>query len=178
MTDWSTLVYSGESVLDMKLNWKLANDTFGETYHFQKLHKNTLGQIFYGDNLSYETSGRNHRFVFASRTIDRIREQPQTDWDVYAVANVLYYLFPNIQFNVSKRSVSMIKIYPHPDEPGRSITRVGHYFSPEMIGLLSAPPRSAYCAPRTPTPSIWKRNVTSLEASRKSSCRPSSRRTT
>ena len=29
MTDWSTLVYSGESVLDMKLNWKLANDTFG-----------------------------------------------------------------------------------------------------------------------------------------------------
>ena len=166
MTDWSTLVYSGESVLDMKLNWKLANDTFGETYHFQKLHKNTLGQIFYGDNLSYETSGRNHRFVFASRAIDRIREQPQADWDVYAVANVLYYLFPNIQFNVSKRSVSMIKIYPHPDEPGRSITRVGHYFSPEMIGLLSAPAEGQRIASAADAYAIdlEEERLTSLEA--------------
>lgn len=139
MTDWGSFVYSGESVLDMKLNWKLANDTFGETYHFQKLHKDTLGQLFYGDNLAYETSGRNHRFVFASRSIDQIRERPQDEWNINEVANVLYYLYPNIQFNVGAGSVSMIKIYPHPDDPGRSITRVGHYFSPEMIALANDP---------------------------------------
>jgi phenylpropionate dioxygenase-like ring-hydroxylating dioxygenase large terminal subunit len=124
----------------MKLNWKLANDTFGETYHFQKLHKHTLGQMFYGDNLSYETSGRNHRFVFANRSIDQIRELPQEQWDIQQVANVLYYLFPNIQFNVGGGgNVSMIKIYPHPDDPGRSVTRVGHYFTPETIEMLAAP---------------------------------------
>ena len=140
MTDWGRLVYAGESVLDMKLNWKLANDTFGETYHFQKLHKDTLGQMFYGDNLSYETRGRNHRFVFASRAIDAIRELPREEWDIQQVANVLYYLFPNIQFNVGGGgNVSMIRIYPHPDGPGRSVTRVGHYFTPETIAMLAAP---------------------------------------
>jgi phenylpropionate dioxygenase-like ring-hydroxylating dioxygenase large terminal subunit len=134
--DLGALVYSGESVLDMKLNWKLANDTFGETYHFQKLHKDTLGRIFYGDNLSYETSGRNHRFVFASKAIDMIRDLPREEWNIHWVANVLYYLFPNIQFNVGGGgNISMIRIYPHPDGPGRSVTRVGHYFTRETIEL-------------------------------------------
>lgn len=142
MTDWGAYKYCGESVLDMKLNWKLANDTFGETYHFQKLHKNTLGQLFYGDNLSYETSGRNHRFVFASKGIDRMREIPKEEWNIHEGANVLYYLFPNIQFNVGG-AISMIKIYPHPTDTGRSITRIGHYFSQEMLEMLAAPPEDA-----------------------------------
>ena len=45
------IVYAGNKNLTMNLNWKLANDTFGETYHFGKLHKNTLGKIFPGNNL-------------------------------------------------------------------------------------------------------------------------------
>ena len=139
--DFARLVYAGESVLDMKLNWKLANDTFGETYHFQKLHKDTLGQLFYGDNLAYETFGRNHRFVFANRAIDGIRELPQEQWQLTDVANMLWFLFPNVQFNVGGGgNVSMIKIYPHPDDPGRSITRVGHYFTPETIEMIETPP--------------------------------------
>lgn len=137
--NFASLQYAGESVIDMQLNWKLANDTFGETYHFQKLHRNTLGQIFYGDNLAYETSGRNHRFVFASRAIDQLRELPQSEWDITGTANLLWFLFPNIQFNVGGGTVSMVKIYPHPGDPGRSITRVGHYFSPEMIELIANP---------------------------------------
>jgi len=133
--DFGNLVYMGESVLDMRLNWKLANDTFGETYHFQKLHKDTLGNLFYGDNLAYEIYGRNHRFVFASRAIDQLREQPESEWNFEENANLLWFLFPNIQFNVGGGSVSMIKIYPHPDDAGRSVTRVGHYFSQEAIDM-------------------------------------------
>ena len=127
------LTYVGESVIRKNLNWKLANDTFGETYHFQKLHKNTLGQIFYGDNLAYEEIGRNHRFVFAAKAIDHLRECPEEDWELRGHANLLYFLFPNVQFNVGRDSVAMIKIYPDPDKPGRSLTRVGHYFSEDAI---------------------------------------------
>ena len=35
--------FVGDKTIDMKLNWKFANDTFGETYHFGKLHNSTLG---------------------------------------------------------------------------------------------------------------------------------------
>ncbi len=127
------LTYVGESVIHKNLNWKLANDTFGETYHFQKLHRNTLGQIFYGDNLAYEEIGRNHRFVFAAKAIDQLRDIPEQEWELRGHANLLYFLFPNIQFNVGRDSIALIKIYPDPDHPGRSLTRVGHYFSEEAI---------------------------------------------
>ncbi|MEQ8859010.1 MAG: aromatic ring-hydroxylating dioxygenase subunit alpha [Pseudomonadales bacterium] len=136
IADWNvgSLVYMGESVIRKQLNWKLANDTFGETYHFGRLHRNTLGQLFHGDALAYETFGRNHRFVFASKGIDRLRELPEAEWSVNGTANVLYYLFPNIQFNVGSRdSVSLIKIYPDPDDPNWSVTRIGHYFSSEAV---------------------------------------------
>lgn len=128
--------YAGETTIDMKLNWKLANDTFGETYHFSRLHKNTLGKLFYGDAVAYETFGRNHRFVFATRGIDRLRERPEAQWTLRGSANVLYYLFPNIQLNVEANQIGLIRIYPDPENPGRSITRVSHYFSEEALAKL------------------------------------------
>lgn len=130
---FSDLIYGGETTMDMKLNWKLANDTFGETYHFQKLHKNTLGQIFYGDNLAYEAIGKNHRFAFARKSIDGLREMPEDKWKLNEAATVLYYLFPNIQITVGIDFFNLIRIYPDVNNPGRSITRVSSYFTRSSI---------------------------------------------
>jgi phenylpropionate dioxygenase-like ring-hydroxylating dioxygenase large terminal subunit len=127
------LQFVGESVLRNDLNWKLANDTFGETYHFPRLHKNTLANLFYGDALHYTEFDRNHRFVWATKGIDAIRNLPEESWDYDAATGMLYYLFPNIQLTASTHSCSLIKIYPDAENPGHSITRVGHYFSQEMI---------------------------------------------
>ncbi len=140
LAHWSfdRFIYKGETVIESELNWKLANDTFGETYHFQRLHKDTLGQLFHGDNLAYETFGRNHRFVFASKGIDALRKLPQEEWTVNGTANVLYYLFPNLQLNVANNNILAIKIYPHPSDPNRSLTRVGIYFSPEAIAMAES----------------------------------------
>ena len=130
------LVQVGETLIEGRLNWKLANDTFGETYHFSRLHKDTLGQIFHGDVLGYEEFGRNHRFVIATKAIDELRNKPRNEWKLIDTTSPLYYLFPNIQLTFGNGSVSLIKIYPdpeHPNDPGRSRTRVIHYFSQEMI---------------------------------------------
>jgi len=132
------MVFMTETVIDRRLNWKLANDTFGETYHFARLHKNTLGQIFHGDVLAYEEFGRNHRFVIATKRIDVLRERPEHEWRLLDATSPLYYLFPNIQFSFGDGSVSLIKIYPHRHDPGRSITRVVHYFSREKIERTAA----------------------------------------
>jgi len=136
--DLSDYVYMGENLIEMDLNWKLANDTFGESYHFQVLHRNTLGQLYHGNNLAYEEIGPHHRFVSASKGIDAMRELPEEEWELTNGAFLLYYLFPNIQLNFVAGNVSMIKIYPHPTDPGKSITRIGNYFTQEVIDQTAA----------------------------------------
>ncbi len=125
--------YIGDKTIDMQLNWKFANDTFGETYHFGKLHKDTLGQLYYGNNLHFAEFGRHHRFVTASRGIDALRDLPEDDWRIEYGTFVLYHLFPNIQLLTSDSSTTLIRIYPHADGAGRSVTQISFYVSPELM---------------------------------------------
>lgn len=134
-------VHSGDKTIEMRLNWKLANDRFGETYHFAKLHKDTLGRIAYGDALAYEEFGRNHRFCFARRAIDTIRLRPESEWRAIEGATVLYYLFPNIQIVFGEGRVSLVRLYPVAGEPGRSITRITQYFTQAMLDRVRAAER-------------------------------------
>jgi phenylpropionate dioxygenase-like ring-hydroxylating dioxygenase large terminal subunit len=133
--DLGDFVHGGEKTIDMMLNWKLANDTFGETYHFQKLHKNTLGQIFLGNNLHLREFGRHHRFVTANRAINEMRELPESEWSITRGTFVLYFLFPNIQLIINAQSVTLVRIYPDRNHPGHSITRVSFYYSKEAMAL-------------------------------------------
>lgn len=72
----------GQKTIDKRLNWKLANDTFGETYHFQKLYNDTLGRLYLGNNLHLNEFGRHHRFVTANHGIDALRDKPEVDWRI------------------------------------------------------------------------------------------------
>ncbi|MGB1740680.1 MAG: aromatic ring-hydroxylating oxygenase subunit alpha [Pseudomonadales bacterium] len=163
--DLGAMVYGGEKVIDMQLNWKLANDTFGETYHFQKLHKNTLGQIFLGNNLHLEEFGRNHRFVTANRAIFDMQSLPEEQWSITGATFVLYYLFPNIQMVVNKHSVTLIKIYPDEHNPGRSITRIAFYYSKSAIENAEAEAETALTAEDVYSPDRRKNAAPSLAAS-------------
>tara|TARA_B100000686_G_scaffold347224_1_gene435461 strand:+ start:753 stop:1988 length:1236 start_codon:yes stop_codon:yes gene_type:complete len=130
--------FVGDKTIDKRLNWKFANDTFGETYHFGKLHKNTLGRLYYGNNLHYEEFGRHHRFVTANRGIDAMRDLPEEDWRIDHGGFVLYHLFPNIQLITGATGTTLIRIYPHDEDPGRSITKISFYYPPEVIELAAA----------------------------------------
>lgn len=133
------LLHGGDKTITMNLNWKLANDTFGETYHFGKLHKNTLGKLYYGNNLHLQEFGRNHRFVTASKAIDRFRDLPEDEWDIkIGAAFVLYYLFPNITLIVSNGSCQLVRIYPVKGNPGRSTSQVSAYYSHAMVEAAEA----------------------------------------
>ena len=136
--EWSAgdRIFRGETMLNKRLNWKLANDTFGETYHFARLHRNTLANIFHGDALCYEEFGRNHRFVFPSRGLGSLRRKPESQWRLEGVTTVIYYLFPNIQISMSERQITLFRIYPVPGDPGRSRTCMSHYFSAEALAQI------------------------------------------
>ena len=130
-------LYVGGTTIDKKLNWKFANDTFGETYHFAKLHKDTLGRIFYGNNLHFKEFGRHHRFVTASRGIDKLRQIPESDWEISQGTFVLYHLFPNIQLITSAHTTTLIRIYPHEEGTSRSVTKISFYYSQAAMDYAS-----------------------------------------
>ena len=157
-------VRAGGTTIDKQLNWKLANDTFGETYHFQKLHKDTLGRIFLGNNLHLKEFGRHHRFVTANRAIEQVRELPETDWVITRCTFVLYYLFPNIQLVVNDRSVTLIRIYPDRETPGRSISKISFYFDQEAM-TVSLEASQSVTAETVYDPDARENGGPSLEAS-------------
>jgi hypothetical protein len=76
--------------------------------------------------------------VFARKAIDLLRSVPEEQWQLCQGAILLYYLFPNIQITVGEGRATLIRIYPDPKNAGRSITRISHYFSQEMIDAVEA----------------------------------------
>lgn len=138
--NWGRYVLVAEQVVDMKLNWKLATDTFGETYHFKRLHKNTLANNFHGDVLSYRTYERNHRMVLCMKGIDGLRGRPEEEWRIAGSGFPVYFLFPNVEVNVGDGRVVLVRVYPDPKDPGRSVSHFSYYFDPDT--LAAAPPEA------------------------------------
>jgi len=125
--NWDGLENFGYDAYEMRLNWKLAIDTFGETYHFPTLHKNSLAMNFYGNVQAYDTYGRNHRMTLVMKSIDELRDRPEETWHISQGTFPVYYLFPNIQVNVSPFGIVLVRTYPDPEDPARSTSRIGFY---------------------------------------------------
>jgi phenylpropionate dioxygenase-like ring-hydroxylating dioxygenase large terminal subunit len=112
---------------DIACNWKLAIDTFGETYHFPALHQNTLNFGFHGNVSCYDTFGRNHRFLLCRRAIDVMRHLPREEWNIAVATLPAYWLFPNVQLLPTVDGCFLVRVYPHPTDPGRHTSRIGFY---------------------------------------------------
>ncbi len=131
--NWGRYALGFAQTLDMKMNWKLATDTFGETYHFKRLHRDTLANNFHGDVLSYRSYERNHRMILCMKTIDELRGQPEADWRIENGGFPVYFLFPNVVINVGNQRIAVVRVYADPENPGRSISKISYYFEPSVL---------------------------------------------
>ena len=125
--DLGSLSILGRDDYDIACNWKLAIDTFGETYHFPVLHKNTLNFGFHGNVQCYDTFGRNHRMILCRRAIDDMATQPEDQWDIGVAALPAYWLFPNVQLLPFAGGCFLVRAYPIPGDPGRHVSRISFY---------------------------------------------------
>ena len=112
------------------MNWKLAIDTFGETYHFGVLHKNTLANDFYANVQLYDRFKRNHRMALCLKNIDTLREVPRESWDVRQAALPVYYLFPNVQLITGMGGPTLVRVYPDGANPRQSHSQIDFYLDP------------------------------------------------
>lgn len=114
-------------------NWKLAMDTFGETYHFSTLHSDTLFNDYYGNVQCYDIYGRNHRMLLVLRAIDDIRGLPEDQWDIGEVTLPVYWLFPSVQLMPFALGCFLVRAYPDPADPGRHTSRITFYCWPDDV---------------------------------------------
>ena len=128
--NFGELVYLGQDRYEVACNWKLAMDTFGETYHFPVLHRDTLNNHFHGNVQCYDTFGRNHRMLLCKREIDAMRHLPEDDWDITVATLPVYWLFPNVQLMPFEVGVYLVRAYPDPQRPGSHSTRISFYLRP------------------------------------------------
>ncbi|MFL2692381.1 MAG: aromatic ring-hydroxylating dioxygenase subunit alpha [Gammaproteobacteria bacterium] len=130
------LIFSNEDVYTTEMNWKLAIDTFGETYHFSVLHKDSLFQSFYGNCQMFDSFKRNGRLILCKRTIDELRDLSESEWDICAGSLPVYYLFPNIIFIPTLEGAFLVKEYPAENSPHKSYSKISFYFHPHILEHL------------------------------------------
>ena len=136
------LQFGATTTYETPMNWKFAIDTFGETYHFNVLHKNTLAKDIYGNVQCYDTYNRNHRMMLCAKAIDNYRDLPEEDWDILQATIPVYYIFPNIQLIPSGRienrpkdqlsGATLVRVYPHKDNPHKSFSQISFYTNPNI----------------------------------------------
>ena len=134
---YGDLQFGALTTYETPMNWKLAIDTFGETYHFNVLHKNTLGNVLYANVQCYDTYKRNHRMMLCAKEIDRFRDLPEVEWDVLKATTPVYYIFPNIQLIPSGRlpglpksalsGATLVRVYPKKENPHESFSQISFY---------------------------------------------------
>ena len=127
--------YGASQVLAANVNWKLAVDTFGENYHFDVLHRESLAPEIRGNLQTHDTYGLNYRMVFASvRAFEdpRAKEETIESWPFRHMTLSVYFVYPNTIFLVDGAAVDVLRIFPVGDDPRRSITAHSFYVPPEV----------------------------------------------
>jgi phenylpropionate dioxygenase-like ring-hydroxylating dioxygenase large terminal subunit len=107
-------------------NWKIALDTFCETYHVPALHRDSLNTNLISYVAIFDRYGRHHRYSGPGEDFLALVDKPEADWPTDGYQAV-HYLFPNTTlaythaFDGRTPVVSMFRIFPGAS-PGHSVT--------------------------------------------------------
>ena len=130
--DFDTMVPINHDSYDTACNWKLAMDTFGETYHFSSLHKETLFNSFHGNVQCYDEEAHLHRMVLCRRDIDHMRTLPEDQWDITVAGLPVYWIFPNVILMPFRAGAFLVRAYPTAGDPARHVSKIDFYMKGEL----------------------------------------------
>lgn len=107
----ATRLLSTKSIVQ-PINWKVLVEQFLEGYHIRSTHHETFYPLQYDDLNVIETFGPNSRITFPYRNIERLRDRPQSKWNVDHRATLVYHLFPNVMLATFPNQMIMVVIDP------------------------------------------------------------------
>ncbi len=117
-------VLAEQRMLRRKMNWKLVSDTFWEAYHIKVLHKTTVAPLFVRNLALYDGFGPCHRLIGIRNSIGKMRDLPESKWNLVPHATILMNLFPNTICVMQSDHVETYRVFPAPDRADESITEV------------------------------------------------------
>ena len=126
--------HAGTQVIDARINWKLALDSYGEIYHLNVLHATTVAKEMVGNLQTFDAFGRNFRMVCANQKFNLLRMLiPHTErWPYKQVTSTVYFLYPNVIVLVDAFGIDLLRIFPLQDSPSRSRTVHTWYVDPKV----------------------------------------------
>ena len=125
--DFGSFSRLGGDRYEIECNWKLAMDTFGETYHFNSLHRDSLANFFQGNVQCYDTYGQHHRMILCKKAIHEMREWPEDQWDITVAGLPVYWIFPNNIVMPSEWGLYVVRAYPDVNDPGKHTSVISFY---------------------------------------------------
>jgi len=134
---WPAYLHHETRVVHRHINWKLAVDTFLESWHVPVLHRRTVATVLHGGISAFDQFGRNLRVVFPLRSIDELRQRPEDEWDLVGRALIIYVIFPNTILVMASDHLETWRVFPADGRPGESVLEVSLY-TPEPAGTASA----------------------------------------
>jgi choline monooxygenase len=123
------------------MNWKVLVEQFLEGYHIRSTHKDTFYPVQYDDLNVVEAFGPNTRITFPYRNIERLRDRPESTWNVDHRVTFVYHLFPNVMFATFPDQMLLITI--DPVDVDHSTVTVYAMVTPEVAKHVSANPDAA-----------------------------------
>jgi len=116
-TPWRDKLLPAERLFTVRpalrqMNWKVLVEQFLEGYHIRTTHKNTFYPIQYDDLNVVEPFGPNTRITFPYQNIERLRDRPESTWNIGHRVTYVYHLFPNVMVATFPNQVLVITIDP------------------------------------------------------------------
>jgi nitrite reductase/ring-hydroxylating ferredoxin subunit len=112
-----TAVKRGELIANG--NWKHLLDTYGEGYHFARLHPDTLGTTHHTNLMAYDAFGPHWRVAYLAKSMDALAHLPVTEWPPLDPA--VYYIFPNTAIVVGS------------PQPGLEVVEIFNIFPTDVL---------------------------------------------
>jgi phenylpropionate dioxygenase-like ring-hydroxylating dioxygenase large terminal subunit len=123
------------------MNWKVLVEQFLEGYHIRSTHKDTFYPIQYDDLNVVEVFGPNSRITFPYQNIERLRDRPESSWNVDHRVTYVYHLFPNVMFATFPNQALVITI--DPIDIDHTTVTIYAMVKPGVANRLSANPDDA-----------------------------------
>ena len=65
--------------------------------------------------------------ALCSRSIDLLRNLPESEWHVLKAALPVYYIFPNVQLITGGGGPTLVRVYPRGEDPNDSYSEISFY---------------------------------------------------